>query len=274
MEFTVEVVAITPEMAESWLEKNVSHNRRVSMRLIDKYALAMERGKWKLTHQGIAFDQEGNLVDGQHRLFAIFKSRKTIRMLVFRGVDPETFAVVDAGRNRNHGDIVDIVTKLPNARTVAAVLKLVYCYDTTSRPWPTGLIDNERVADLAADKALEVHELLPQARMAARRLGGTQAGFGAAFFLVQRWAEKNGKVDLMNDWIEGLITGVGLETGDARLALESWLKGAGVKLRPSLRAEVALMLTLRAFVAHLRGEKLGKLMVNDPGYYEFRLPEE
>jgi hypothetical protein len=32
---------------------------------------AMMRGEWRKTHQGIAFDEDGNLIDGQHRLMAL-----------------------------------------------------------------------------------------------------------------------------------------------------------------------------------------------------------
>jgi len=34
------------------------------------FAEAMRRGEWMVTHQGIAFDTQGVLVDGQHRLAA------------------------------------------------------------------------------------------------------------------------------------------------------------------------------------------------------------
>ena len=38
----------------------------------------MKAGHWRLTHQGIAFDPAGVLIDGQHRLWAIVESDTTL----------------------------------------------------------------------------------------------------------------------------------------------------------------------------------------------------
>jgi hypothetical protein len=46
----------------------------LSKRTVRDFAEAMRRGDWRLTHQGIAFDASGALVDGQHRLAAIVEA--------------------------------------------------------------------------------------------------------------------------------------------------------------------------------------------------------
>lgn len=268
-----ELVDITPEMAERWLEKNVSHNRKVSMKKIDEYAIAMESGKWRTTHQGIAFDDKGNLLDGQHRLFAIYKSRRTITMFVFRDMDPDNFHAIDVGRNRTAADMVDITIKVPGARTVAAALKLIKLYRSGNRPWPTGLIGNDLVASAALELGIPLHQMMPIAQKAYKRLGGTKAAFAAAFYLISEYADKHGSADAAGEWIEGLITGVGLEAGDPRLALESWLKGTGSKLPAAQRAELTVMLTLRCYTESESGRKLNRIVVSDYAYYNYRLPE-
>jgi hypothetical protein len=62
-----EIVVVTPELASKWLARN-KKNRRVYQGRVALYASQMASGEWHLTHQGIAFDELGNLVDGQHRL--------------------------------------------------------------------------------------------------------------------------------------------------------------------------------------------------------------
>ena len=63
MKVTIEV--ITPQLAETYLTANVG-NRPVLRRVVARYAREMAAGNWLLTHQGIAFDSQGKLVDGQH----------------------------------------------------------------------------------------------------------------------------------------------------------------------------------------------------------------
>ena len=65
-----EIREVTPELAEEWL-KNRAPNRKLRGTVVDSYASDMSAGRWRLTHQGIAFDEAGRISDGQHRLAAI-----------------------------------------------------------------------------------------------------------------------------------------------------------------------------------------------------------
>lgn len=97
-----QVVSVTPALAEKILEKN-TFNRNVSSAVVRKYAADMSAGKWTLNHQGIAFDRDGTLIDGQHRLMAIIQSGATILMLVTHGADR---IGVDELRPRSTGDVI------------------------------------------------------------------------------------------------------------------------------------------------------------------------
>jgi hypothetical protein len=81
---TIKVEIITPESAAGYLAKN-DRNRRQKETTLDAYARDMLAGKWRLTHQGIAFDDKGNLIDGQHRLGAVLRAKVPVEMLVMRG---------------------------------------------------------------------------------------------------------------------------------------------------------------------------------------------
>ncbi|HEY5050458.1 MAG TPA: hypothetical protein VII50_06125, partial [Acidothermaceae bacterium] len=67
------VQTITPAKAAEWLEANTT-NRPVSRTVVRSFAEAMKRGEWIVTHQGIAFDVSGVLIDGQHRLAAVVEA--------------------------------------------------------------------------------------------------------------------------------------------------------------------------------------------------------
>jgi len=97
-----QVLEVTPELANAWMQKN-TFNRKLSRHTVRKYASDMERGEWKLNHQGIAFDDEGILVDGQHRLAAVRESGKTVRMMVTWGADRTG---IDELRVRSTQDVI------------------------------------------------------------------------------------------------------------------------------------------------------------------------
>lgn len=80
---------ITPEWAKEVLANHNPRNRPMSQSTILTYAIDMENGRWTLNHQGIAFDDEGNLFDGQQRLNAIVLSGCPIEMMVTTGVPHE-----------------------------------------------------------------------------------------------------------------------------------------------------------------------------------------
>lgn len=82
----IQIFNVTPEIAGSWLKKNTI-NRKVRPSIVSKYAKDLSSGSWSMTHQGVAFDKNGNLADGQHRLMAIVKSGISVNMVVAWGVD-------------------------------------------------------------------------------------------------------------------------------------------------------------------------------------------
>jgi hypothetical protein len=61
------VQTIAPAKAAEMLDANTT-NRPLSRTVVRAFGEAMSRGDWMVTHQGIAFDVNGVLVDGQHRL--------------------------------------------------------------------------------------------------------------------------------------------------------------------------------------------------------------
>lgn len=103
------VLLVTPDMASNWLTMN-KNNRKVLKERVREYAQAMLAGRWSLTHQGIAFDTAGNLLDGQHRLMAIVMAGIPIEMNVTFGVEHKDGEVleIDVGRNRTYKNIVEM----------------------------------------------------------------------------------------------------------------------------------------------------------------------
>jgi len=73
------------------------------------------RGEWIVTHQGIAFDENGLLVDGQHRLLAIIDSGRAVDCMVTRNLSTSVFSVTDGGIARSLKDRISDVPKVIEA---------------------------------------------------------------------------------------------------------------------------------------------------------------
>jgi hypothetical protein len=99
-----ETIAVTPAMAEHWLERN-HDNRPLRYHKVKEWARAIADGRWQLTHQGIAIDEAGNLLDGQHRLSAIVETGATVEMLVTFDAPRATFTQIDTTLPRSVRDV-------------------------------------------------------------------------------------------------------------------------------------------------------------------------
>jgi hypothetical protein len=104
------IVNVTPEMARTWLVIN-NFNRPKRPETVAKYVRQIREGRWKLTHQGIAFTEDGVLLDGQHRLFAIIECGETLPLRVSINEPAENFEVIDCGKTRTNLDAVRMSLK-------------------------------------------------------------------------------------------------------------------------------------------------------------------
>ena len=116
-----EVVLVSNEMASSWLLRNTS-NRPVRRSAVANFHNLYKRGEWKLTHQGIAFDVNGILVDGQHRLIFISELPDGVQIpiSVTTNVSGDTFGVIDVGVRRTPSDELGISIQLSAAAATVA----------------------------------------------------------------------------------------------------------------------------------------------------------
>jgi hypothetical protein len=104
------IVDVTPEMAKTWLIMN-NFNRPKRPEVVAQYVRQIREGRWRLTHQGIAFTKDGVLLDGQHRLFAIVECNVTVPIRVSTNEPAENFEVIDCGKIRSNLDTVRMSLK-------------------------------------------------------------------------------------------------------------------------------------------------------------------
>lgn len=103
-----ELKTITPELASEWIDGRAD-NRRLRRATVETYAGDMKSGSWRLTHQGIAFNERGQLIDGQHRLAAIVLANVTLEMWVAYGLDGDAQLDMDRHAKRSVSDSLRVV---------------------------------------------------------------------------------------------------------------------------------------------------------------------
>lgn len=226
-------VLVTPEIAKLYLVAN-TENRNQRLKHIDRLVSDMTEDRFLITHQGIAFDENGEMIDGQHRCEAIIESGKNQWMLVTTGLPSEAKRVIDGGAKRAAHDFMPGKFKALRAGGIRIMLAIEACgYEFTGgelafqaqqvtsaaiqENWDTFHNEFDEMCHLAHHAAKSVATCGPSALLAA----GLQFPSTAKEFLV------------------GLAAMTGLEAGDPRLALLKF-RGGPKRIQTSTAAVVAL----------------------------------
>ena len=114
-DITFAIEKITPQLAQYYLTKNTGNYRTLLSSRVDQYKSDIINGKWEFNGEPIQFSKSGKLLNGQHRLTAIWLSGKTVEMVVERGLDDDTL-IFDIGKMRTTSDIAKH-SGLPSAVT-------------------------------------------------------------------------------------------------------------------------------------------------------------
>jgi hypothetical protein len=102
-----EYISVSPALARQWLMQNTT-NRHMREDIAHRYAKDMAEGRWQVSHQGLAFYEDGTLADGQHRLFAVTVYNKPVTFLVTRNVPRLAAQMIDQHIPRQAHDAIKI----------------------------------------------------------------------------------------------------------------------------------------------------------------------
>ena len=145
----VKVVEVGPDLAEEWLQRN-RRNRRIRDERVERYAEQIKDGEWMLSPDAIAFDYNGKLINGQHRLKAILKAEMPARFLVATGLQPGAFKISDVGVKRTGGDILRIEGfKNPEEMASATRLMVLWAQDRLEEANKYDNVRNGMLVDMA-----------------------------------------------------------------------------------------------------------------------------
>jgi len=215
---TSEIEWVTEQAAELLLAAN-ARNRPLSERVVKALSHAMRQGEWRFTDESIKVDDQGQLIDGQHRLSAVVRTGMPQWMRVTRGLESRAFDVLDRGKRRTTADVMA-------TRGYAEWTALA-----STASWLNRLISHEGRPpniQMSSVEALGIVEAFPSAHMMIKAVKKYRVsrllrttGLPTAICVIAVGAEVTSVPPVMLRFLERLGEGVGLEREDAELHLRS-----------------------------------------------------
>lgn len=221
---TTTVVEVTPEIAEMLLAMRPPYQRPVRPSRVKAFAALMRDGRFLTTHQGIAFDREGHLIDGQHRLQAVVDTGVTIETSASFGLPHDAFRAMDRGAARSVADDLQadgLFSSTHEACTFSAAARFLSMLDVGNR-----ITSTKNMGPWTLDKALDVNERHPDLILGAKLAQMLPRSIPKAPFAAV-WAAFAAKDRKTADaFAAGMISGEDMSGGNPILRLREWCMGS------------------------------------------------
>lgn len=271
------IEVVTPALAETWLA-TMGRNRHLSTTRVEAYTKFMKDGLWIYDGDPIRFNQDGELVDGQHRLWALVEANYTTQFLVVRGVSREAFATMNTGKTRSFSDIMSVeYPEIPSIVRTGTVVQVIYRWSigrrgsTLSSSGANQAIPN---AVLLAFFEANKDTIVRVVREGGRVIGHVH-GMTITTAAIGLWAFEKIDSEDATDFFDKLMTGRGLESGSPILAYRNWIarnmQGASTNARVPLDMGVALL--IKAWNAYRDGTEVTNLRWRRGGANPEAFPE-
>jgi hypothetical protein len=207
-----------------------------------------------MTDQGIGFNMEGRLVDGQQRCAAVVDSGVAVMMLVISGL---TEAAVLNGIDNNIPRTAAhrLAIARPGEKYVGTKASICRMLAVLTNPdLSYSYKPQHHQIDGVLDQFTEAVELVSARRKMASRI----PAITRAVAVVMMDRSPKGM-----EWFEGVDSGEGLASGDPRLLFRTWLMSRGTNEIGPLFSR-----SITSAHAYLNGERLRKLQIGARSRYE------
>ena len=273
---------ITPQKAEELLKRNpLGANRKMVLSTVFYYAAQMKRGDWPKTGQPIIFKENGDLADGQNRLWAGYLSGATFTTYVVTNVPdhPRLFAYIDNGKVRSPANALQTAGMNGVSTLIVKVLDMANAYENELFTM-NSVQKHERMSPVQYLDSLEVHPLArPAAKLAI-------SDYAAASELADREVVAFATMELMSLYGQGgdvtdrffnELGGVWETDEDGAVeALRKLLLKDAQKLKDQMKKHIKLGNLIKAFNIWIVNDKPKKnwSLRYDESYPRFAEPAE
>ena len=247
------VVTLTPTKCRLLLERN-AHNRKPSAPTIKLYADQMQNGSWQLNGEPIIIADNGDVLDGQHRMRACVESGTPFQTLIVYNVPRDSFGTIDTGKTRNGADVLTISTgmKPEKARICAAAAGKCIDFSMTGTLQESAHVRAMSTPDKRATWIMEHPRIvgIVDTIMEYGRPGRIIAAGDSAFL----WYFMEQKSDLTYDFFDGFLSGINLSEHDPRLALRQKIESSN-RSTSRLHKSAKIGSVVRAWDWYVRGKE-------------------
>lgn len=233
------IEVITPEMAAEYLQHNTS-NRVPQRGRIRQIADEIEAGRWQLNGETIKFSLTGQLLDGQHRLYACVLAAQPITTWVVRGLPVEVFGTIDTGKRRTGADTLSRLG-IKHYAAVSAALAVVRRIEG-ALGW-TARITNAEISEL-----YEQHRGIERSVDRYYKCAILAGSLASALHYLQHRT----RPALADEFWERIMDGVGIMPGQPVYVLRNRLIKA-MTSRSRLNSEYAAAIAIKAWNHTVRG---------------------
>lgn len=256
----VEIKTITPEIALEMLKCNI-RNRRLDANIVLSYADMMIKGKWKPNGDAIRFSNSRVLLDGQHRLSAIVKSRKPQNIIIVSELEDEVFGTIDQQKTRTAGDILGR-ENIKNSNYISAIITKYFGLKSRSYVSKSGAglhnIKKTKIDILEeykeySDLYNEIFEIARKCNSKIKLQQNSTIG-GYIAYLVK---EKKHKLEKVKSFFEQLYFGVDVENETINVLRDKLTQDAMSKYKMTDKMKHAMI--VKTWNSYIKGSVLKRI---------------
>lgn len=161
-------ITLTPDMATQLLESN-GMNRPLSDVHVQRIAGQIKTGKWRFNGDTIKVAEGGDVLDGQHRLWAVIEAKQAVDTIIIYGIAREAFATVDTLRKpRSGADVLALCGASHYRNTISMALSWLL-------RWQRGVLETykapqNRIENSDIEEAFAAHPGIVRAAERAHRI--------------------------------------------------------------------------------------------------------
>jgi hypothetical protein len=251
------MVTLTPARAVELLEAN-GVNRPLSEVHAQRIARQITGGKWQFNGDTIKIADTGDVLDGQHRLWAVIYADKAVETMIVYGVERAAFATIDTLRKpRSGGDTLALngATRYRNI-TAAALQWLIRWQRGVFEDWKA---PKNRVENSDIEEAYLAHPGMIHAVESAMKLRGLANPSVTAFFF---YVLTNRNAELAERMMTTLEDPANVGVNDPFFRLRAYFTAEHHKRKEPL---ITVALAIKAANAAHRGQKIQNLAWRNQG---------
>lgn len=254
---SLDMILLTPEKAAELLEHNTL-NRPISDTHVRRLVHQIVEGKWQFNGDTIKIAKGGDMLDGQHRMWAVIEAKKSIETAIAYGVDKEAFSTIDTLRKpRSGADVIALAGETRYRAITASALGWLL-------RWQRGILEDfrapqHRIENSDIEAAFATHPGIARAVERARSLRNL-ANQPIMAFLYYILANRN--PDLAERMMATLEDPAGVATTDPFFKLRVFFTTDHHRKKEPL---VIIALAIKAINAAHKGERINVLSWKNQG---------